>query len=101
MNNNLISKTITECAKYYDISKVKLLGKCRNSKVIKARQMTMYVLNVCLDCSFSEISTWFNRGIATVAHNISAIDQDISVNANQKNDFINIRTIINVHINNA
>lgn len=66
-------------AKHYDISRAELLSQSRTAKVVRPRQVAMYLAKVCTGKSWAELGQRFaNRDHTTVMHAFNRVSLDMA-----------------------
>ncbi len=67
--------------KYYSVSPEDLVSRSRKKKLVRPRQMAMYLARVYTDAPLQAIGKSFNRYHATALYSITSIEKGISQNA--------------------
>jgi chromosomal replication initiator protein len=66
--------------KYYRVSAKDLVSKSRKRKLVRPRQMAMYLARLYTDAPLQAIGKSFNRYHATALHSINSIDRELKSN---------------------
>ena len=90
---NDILRTVTN---YYGVSIEDIKGKCRKRKIVKPRQVIMFLLRTKARMVLSDIGEVMNRDHTTVSHSITCIQNDIThpYDDSLEKDLININILI-------
>jgi chromosomal replication initiator protein len=88
-----ILNTVTN---YYGVSIEDIKGKCRKRKIVKPRQIIMFLLRTKARMVLSDIGEVMNRDHTTVIHSITCIQNDIThpYDDSLEKDLININILI-------
>jgi len=88
-----ILSTVTN---YYGVSIEDIKGKCRKRKIVKPRQIIMFLLRTKARMVLSDIGEVLNRDHTTVIHSITCIQNDIThpYDDSLEKDLININILI-------
>ena len=88
-----ILNTVTN---YYGVSIEDIKGKCRKRKIVKPRQVIMFLLRTKARMVLSDIGEVMNRDHTTVIHSITCIQNDIThpYDDSLEKDLININILI-------
>lgn len=85
-------------AEYYNISVSQLKGKLRNTNIVLARQIAMYLCRTMLDCSFKKIGEEFGgKDHSTVIASISKVEKMLKENSDYLIAINEIKEIIKKH----
>lgn len=86
-NENATPERIVEIvAKYYNISKVDVLGKSRRKDIVLARHISMWLIRNIINKTYKEIGIFFKgKDHSTVMTSIEKIDYQMKVNETVKN----------------
>ena len=90
---NDILRTVTN---YYGVSIEDIKGKCRKRRIVKPRQVIMFLLRTKARMVLSDIGEVMNRDHTTVIHSITCIQNDIThpYDDSLEKDLININILI-------
>lgn len=90
--NNIIDTVIN----YYGITIKDVKGKCRKRKIVKPRQVIMFLLRTKAKMILSDIGELMNRDHTTVIHSITCIQNDIThpYDDSLEKDLININILL-------
>jgi len=88
-----ILNTVTN---YYGVSIEDIKGKCRKRRIVKPRQVIMFLLRTKARMVLSDIGEVMNRDHTTVIHSITCIQNDIThpYDDSLEKDLININILI-------
>jgi len=88
-----ILSTVTN---YYGVSLEDIKGKCRKRKIVKPRQIIMFLLRTKARMVLSDIGEVLNRDHTTVIHSITCIQNDIThpYDDSLEKDLININILL-------
>jgi chromosomal replication initiator protein len=85
-------------AEYYNISVSQLKGKLRNTNIVLARQIAMYLCRTMLDCSFKKIGEEFGgKDHSTVIASIAKVEKMLKENSDYLIAINEIKEIIKKH----
>lgn len=92
----LASDILNTVSNYYGVTINELKGKCRKRKIVKPRQMIMFLLRTKARMVLSDIGEVMNRDHTTVIHSITCIQNDIThpYDDSLEKDLININILI-------
>ena len=92
----LASDIINTVSKYYGVTINELKGKCRKRRIVKPRQVIMFLLRTKARMVLSDIGEVMNRDHTTVIHSITCIQNDIThpYDDSLEKDLININILI-------
>ncbi len=65
--------------KVYQVSTEDLLGKSRKKKVVKARNLAIYLARHYLQKNLKELARAFRRSHSTILHSLECVDRDLKV----------------------
>jgi chromosomal replication initiator protein len=94
--NQLAQDIIDTVSKYYGVTIAELKGKCRKRRIVKPRQVIMFLLRTKARMVLSDIGEVMNRDHTTVIHSITCIQNDIThpYDDSLEKDLININILI-------
>jgi chromosomal replication initiator protein len=92
----LASDILNTVSNYYGVTINELKGKCRKRRIVKPRQVIMFLLRTKARMVLSDIGEVMNRDHTTVIHSITCIQNDIShpYDDSLEKDLININILI-------
>ena len=92
----LASDILKTVSNYYGVSIEDIKGKCRKRKIVKPRQIIMFLLRTKARMVLSDIGEVMNRDHTTVIHSITCIQNDIThpYDDSLEKDLINIKILI-------
>lgn len=92
----LANDIIDTVSSYYGVSIKDIKGKCRKRKIVKPRQVIMFLLRTKARMILSDIGELMNRDHTTVIHSITCIQNDIThpYDDSLEKDLININILI-------
>ena len=92
----LASDILNTVSNYYGISIEDIKGKCRKRRIVKPRQVIMFLLRTKARMVLSDIGEVMNRDHTTVIHSITCIQNDIThpYDDTLEKDLININILI-------
>ena len=92
----LSNDIIDTVSKYYGISIKDLKGKCRKRKIVKPRQVIMFLLRTKARMMLSDIGEVMNRDHTTVIHSINCVHNELThpYDDSLEKDLININILI-------
>lgn len=92
----LASDILNTVSKYYGVTINELKGKCRKRRIVKPRQVIMFLLRTKARMVLSDIGDVMNRDHTTVIHSITCIQNDIThpYDDSLEKDLININILI-------
>jgi chromosomal replication initiator protein len=92
----LASDILNTVSNYYGVTINELKGKCRKRKIVKPRQVIMFLLRTKARMVLSDIGEVMNRDHTTVIHSITCIQNDIThpYDDSLEKDLININILI-------
>lgn len=92
----LASDILNTVSNYYGVTISELKGKCRKRRIVKPRQVIMFLLRTKARMVLSDIGEVMNRDHTTVIHSITCIQNDIthSYDDSLEKDLININILI-------
>jgi len=92
----LASDILNTVTNYYGVSIEDIKGKCRKRKIVKPRQVIMFLLRTKARMVLSDIGEVMNRDHTTVIHSITCIQNDIThpYDDSLEKDLININILI-------
>lgn len=91
-----VNKVINTVCAHFKISSVDLCGSSRKSKLVTARQMTMYLLRRELGLSLGEIGHLIGgRDHSTVIYSVEKFESTIALNQLKNDEVLRISSVIN------
>jgi chromosomal replication initiator protein len=92
----LASDILNTVSNYYGITINELKGKCRKRRIVKPRQVIMFLLRTKARMVLSDIGEVMNRDHTTVIHSITCIQNDIThpYDDSLEKDLININILL-------
>jgi chromosomal replication initiator protein len=92
----LASDILNTVSNYYGVTINELKGKCRKRKIVKPRQVIMFLLRTKARMVLSDIGEVMNRDHTTVIHSITCIQNDIThpYDDSLEKDLININILL-------
>jgi chromosomal replication initiator protein len=92
----LANDILNTVSNYYGVTINELKGKCRKRRIVKPRQVIMFLLRTKARMVLSDIGEVMNRDHTTVIHSITCIQNDIShpYDDSLEKDLININILI-------
>jgi chromosomal replication initiator protein len=92
----LASDILNTVSNYYGVTINELKGKCRKRRIVKPRQVIMFLLRTKARMVLSDIGDVMNRDHTTVIHSITCIQNDIThpYDDSLEKDLININILI-------
>ena len=92
----LASDILNTVSNYYGVTINELKGKCRKRRIVKPRQVIMFLLRTKARMVLSDIGEVMNRDHTTVIHSITCIQNDIShpYDDSLEKDLININILL-------
>jgi len=92
----LASDILNTVSNYYGVTINELKGKCRKRRIVKPRQVIMFLLRTKARMMLSDIGEVMNRDHTTVIHSITCIQNDIShpYDDTLEKDLININILL-------
>ena len=92
----LAKDILNTVSNYYGVSIEDIKGKCRKRKIVKPRQIIMFLLRTKARMVLSDIGEVMNRDHTTVIHSITCIQNDIThpYDDSLEKDLININILI-------
>jgi chromosomal replication initiator protein len=92
----LASDILNTVSNYYGVTINELKGKCRKRRIVKPRQVIMFLLRTKARMVLSDIGEVMNRDHTTVIHSITCIQNDIThpYDDSLEKDLININILI-------
>jgi chromosomal replication initiator protein len=92
----LASDILNTVSNYYGVTINELKGKCRKRRIVKPRQVIMFLLRTKARMVLSDIGDVLNRDHTTVIHSITCIQNDIThpYDDSLEKDLININILI-------
>jgi chromosomal replication initiator protein len=92
----LANDIIDTVSNYYGISIKDIKGRCRKRKIVKPRQVIMFLLRTKARMNLSDIGDIMNRDHTTVIHSITCVQNDIShpYDDSLEKDIMNINILI-------
>jgi chromosomal replication initiator protein len=93
---HLAKDIINTVTNYYGVSIEDIKGKCRKRRIVKPRQVIMFLLRTKARMVLSDIGEVMNRDHTTVIHSITCIQNDIThpYDDSLEKDLININILI-------
>jgi chromosomal replication initiator protein len=94
--DQLASDILNTVSNYYGVTINELKGKCRKRRIVKPRQVIMFLLRTKARMVLSDIGEVMNRDHTTVIHSITCIQNDIThpYDDSLEKDLININILI-------
>jgi chromosomal replication initiator protein len=65
--------------KFYQVSVEELLGKSRKKKVVKARNLAIYLCRHYLQKTLKELARSFRRTHSTILHSLDCVERDLKI----------------------
>ena len=92
----LASDIINTVSNYYGISIEDIKGKCRKRKIVKPRQIIVYLLRTKAMMVLSDIGDVLNRDHTTMIHSITCIQNELThpYDDSLEKDLININILL-------
>jgi chromosomal replication initiator protein len=92
----LASDILNTVSNYYGVTINELKGKCRKRRIVKPRQVIMFLLRTKARMVLSDIGEVMNRDHTTVIHSITCIQNDIThpYDDSLEKDLININILL-------
>jgi chromosomal replication initiator protein len=92
----LASDILNTVSNYYGVTINELKGKCRKRRIVKPRQVIMFLLRTKARMVLSDIGEIMNRDHTTVIHSITCIQNDIThpYDDSLEKDLININILL-------
>jgi chromosomal replication initiator protein len=92
----LASDILNTVSNYYGVTINELKGKCRKRRIVKPRQVIMFLLRTKARMVLSDIGDVMNRDHTTVIHSITCIQNDIThpYDDSLEKDLININILL-------
>ena len=92
----LASDILKTVSNYYGVSIEDIKGRCRKRKIVKPRQVVMFLLRTKARMVLSDIGEVLNRDHTTVIHSITCIQNDIThpYDDSLEKDLININILL-------
>ena len=92
----LANDIVDTVSNYYGISIADIKGRCRKRKIVKPRQVIMFLLRTKARMMLSDIGEVMNRDHTTVIHSITCIQNDIThpYDDSLEKDLININILL-------
>jgi chromosomal replication initiator protein len=92
----LASDILKTVSNYYGVSIEDIKGRCRKRKIVKPRQVIMFLLRTKARMVLSDIGEVLNRDHTTVIHSITCIQNDIThpYDDSLEKDLININILL-------
>jgi chromosomal replication initiator protein len=92
----LANDILNTVSNYYGVTINELKGKCRKRRIVKPRQVIMFLLRTKARMVLSDIGEVMNRDHTTVIHSITCIQNDIThpYDDSLEKDLININILI-------
>jgi chromosomal replication initiator protein len=92
----LASDILNTVSNYYGVTINELKGKCRKRRIVKPRQVIMFLLRTKARMMLSDIGEVMNRDHTTVIHSITCIQNDIThpYDDSLEKDLININILL-------
>jgi chromosomal replication initiator protein len=92
----LASDILNTVSNYYGVTINELKGKCRKRRIVKPRQVIMFLSRTKARMVLSDIGEVMNRDHTTVIHSITCIQNDIThpYDDSLEKDLININILI-------
>ncbi len=83
-----MKEIVNTVADYYELYPEKLFLKTRTRSVVKARQVSMYIIREITGKPFQEVGRYFNLDHATVLHSVKTVKNEMSTNKDLKNEVL-------------
>lgn len=94
-----VNKIINTVCSHFKISSVDLCGSSRKSRLVSARQMTMYLLRRELSLPLEEIGHLLGgRDHSTVIYSVEKFESQIAVNQFKNDEVLRISSVINKQV---
>jgi chromosomal replication initiator protein len=92
----LASDILNTVSNYYGVTINEIKGKCRKRRIVKPRQVIMFLLRTKARMVLSDIGEVMNRDHTTVIHSITCIQNDIThpYDDSLEKDLININILL-------
>ena len=92
----LANNIIDTVSSYYDVSIKDLKGKSRKRKIVKPRQVIMYLLRTKARMMLSDIGEVMNRDHTTAIHSITCVQNELThpYDDSLEKDIININLLL-------
>ena len=92
----LANDILNTVSNYYGVTISELKGKCRKRRIVKPKQVIMFLLRTKARMMLSDIGEVMNRDHTTVIHSITCIQNDIThpYDDSLEKDLININILI-------
>ena len=76
-----VDKVLSAVSNKYQIDRDELFSKKRNSEIVKARNVSIYLIKTLTDMTLVAIGRMFNRDHSTIVNSLSNIEKEIRSSA--------------------
>lgn len=92
----LANEIVNTVSKYYGVTISELKGKCRKRRIVKPRQIIVYLLRTKARMVLSDIGDVLNRDHTTMIHSITCIQNELThpYDDSLEKDLININILL-------